>query len=1678
MPFVRWQVQPTGVGRVPPPPSQDVGGDPLEWTTNGTLVAVLRQLASVARCADHVFDDVAAELFEVHARCKALSSRVVRLENAAKVLDAKKVCVPLSDLTTFSHIRDHFTSKQLLDDNLFPENSRPLCVEVLYNNSLVSPVHIMREIDPLRQDGRRTSKYFMCTPVLGDDKKRQSNIDLEIELRRPSSVCVVRDTINEDDTLMESNEADNDDDSCSSTALLRLPLPEERTHALSLKYPYNEIAIDVTGSGFRRMASFRRSLIQHVEFLTRKKKKKKNKSDRRNTISDTDDIKIALGNQKNETILSKARKRFSMAESSGACKENLFKQVYNSLRKPSESKSVQTGEETASEKSFDSRSSHRRSFNYHTLPRSKELRNEVDIENSECETKERKSKNKARKSLIPISTLSQAMSVAVKMRDSTTRNSKKEDSGQSSSGNWSASSSTRTSVESEKIQNAFLDKRVPSQTSLSKDSALSDQTSPYDDMPSSYDSYQSDISAANSSSFKKPKNSNKSTLKSRQTRTRELKDEERLYANGDATDETSTTGTLTPLLGSRALSPFDMPMAFMDDEESSVYSVDTDGYYTSMHTDSGLRSMSSSTKPLDKDSNSSNDNSNDNSSTLSSVSSLEHTDNDDKNNRHSTGTIKLKKMPPQPPKRNSSLGQNDSGSPSKELEDSKNSSPYKETHEKPPYRLCSSPTSESDAEVQETFRRKTVMNTSRIPSMCVVTPNPSDEEEENEKVEYQDKLKLPVTKDRKLVEEDSLHKESDLEVDFSDIAFRTVPRNFERRTTGTAATKFSTHSWPRSVTNTGLSSSPRYMSVNSDIPKLTSFTPNKHPILSKPASDDQSSDSSTIPLKYVQHITITPGGKCLPSSSNSCKGQIKAEEQSMQNSGSLERKQSSASPLEKKVIEVPQQSKVIYATNSLERKNRPGARVTLDPSGKVLVNQTNIYDVPSVDNKPIPIQRNGYLSSGNIGAQQLNRTSSPAKFQSNIPQAINSATGPDKITKTTNSDGAMQKANDEISIHQNRPLFKSYSFRGVSNTLPRMKSYAESSPPSLNLPRNTTSSTFPRSHDAAKQQSVGSSSSSIDSQSSKGSPSSAKLSMPALPPPMSLMSPSKSQATRRWSYTSYGLSPSSKSNYNNNNNEAQLNIPTMLRSSNVNNNASDPPKPVSTVLTNPSPAIKYSSTTLTPNINTVGLPVSSAPPVYSWPSVPNTSEVGRENMYSSIKQSMSYSQPNANYVPGNQRAIPTYSKSSAPPQSNRMTPPYVNPPGVQNRRPSTPNMCTPPPPPPSRQYRLIQQNNSLESPTDVPQYSIMRASTPVNSTVSMAPRRLEWSMNTPVSKGANVCNSFSNQNGLGDKVNGPYTSNGYGVPAYEEPLRRKTSDPPMERGLNGVVQRSASDRLMNQKGKEIKSSSMSANDLFAVIHQSKKRLNMKTSNSETSISPISSRSASPALSVCSQPSRPSGPETGMFSPRTLPGDRRSWAGDPSSPIRNGTATLPGDRRSWAIDRLGPSKPTTMHDFKMLLLQAGRSGNVQEPTVRRSASDMLKLNVPKQEEFASDRIHQMFDRSTTASSPVSRITPSNYEHTYDAPTNTTPPRNVRQSWSLINQNSPSQYGRGRMRTPFHTRTDILSMPIIEDNLEDELASEEKDKNQRYMEMSTDFANASRKFPMYRQNGLYKFTEKNV
>lgn len=200
---------------------------------------------------------------------------------------------------------------------------------------------------------------------------------------------------------------------------------------------------------------------------------------------------------------------------------------------------------------------------------------------------------------------------------------------------------------------------------------------------------------------------------------------------------------------------------------------------------------------------------------------------------------------------------------------------------------------------------------------------------------------------------------------------------------------------------------------------------------------------------------------------------------------------------------------------------------------------------------------------------------------------------------------------------------------------------------------------------------------------------------------------------------------------------------------------------------------------------------------------------------------------------------------------------------------------------------------------------------------------------------------------------------------------------------------------------------MSTEDLFAAIHSSKKKHGIRT-DADMAQSPLSSRSSSP-LVVTSRPSTPSRggsglAETGFLSPRGAR-DRRSWSGD----IAAARVCSPLERRSLANDRLGPAKPTSLLDFKKLLLQTKTSSS-QNNLERKSAVELLRPGSGGRKGSGEDAVQSL------PTSPVN--TPSPVE---------SPSAGGQAAWTST---VPLKRG-SRSRSSLQHRYDLMYPPILED-----------------------------------------------
>ncbi|XP_076290081.1 NHS actin remodeling regulator GUK-holder isoform X2 [Lasioglossum baleicum] len=707
MPFVLRKVEPRYLcrGHVPTgsaPQGWPVGAE-LEAVANGALTVSLKQLASLLTTAENIFADLTAELTAVADRSSRLRQRIDKVEERLAAVDPKKIPVPESDICTFSARTEHFHVNNKPSSSLFTSNTRPKALRELYEAAAIVAV---RGLDSLRRDGS-SMDMFLCTPVLGK-RRRDQSLDIESripavieDLRRWTSTEALGDVTVPPD-CMSRILGDTDDDAVDH----KLPSPEEQVQAVALKFPAEIVAVDVSGRGFERMSMRRRSLLSGPECqetaVKRRSRLRRPRGKRRNTIAGTDqkEIRQAIGV---ETIDEDADGTISNIAS--RTQRSASTDILGSSKKesPTEKKSH-----------FNTLKAWGMSRLKLISPKSSQQQQQQQQQQQEqpgttaaSTTRRRKDKSHERKpssssssgksiASIPVSVPTTEKQPSVKLRESAVqrrerrKGSNRDDPPHSSSGNWSASSeSGRASIGSETTTTTHQPRSTTTASIGTSSTSLSHVR----------------------------------RFKGRDT---------------SASSSVTSEGTLTPdIIQDIAVVPFSD-----DGETSSVYSCDTEGYYTSFHVDSGLKTLrEEETVPQSSSSTRTNDVSSDPTSPTVENEYELFGRGSTSTTTSSAGTVCTALLAPPPPERKSSLtvvamvhGQNQNGDESPDSGHNTSSSPV-ESASSPACtgRSCSEFEYSESSDLEgceriERIRSKTAINTSRIPSMCVITPPGSDDE--------------------------------------------------------------------------------------------------------------------------------------------------------------------------------------------------------------------------------------------------------------------------------------------------------------------------------------------------------------------------------------------------------------------------------------------------------------------------------------------------------------------------------------------------------------------------------------------------------------------------------------------------------------------------------------------------------------------------------------------------------------------------------------------------------------------------------------------------------------------------------------------------------------------------------------------------------------------------------------
>ncbi|XP_027676369.2 NHS-like protein 1 isoform X9 [Chelonia mydas] len=560
----------------------------------------------------------------------------------------------VSNLDEESRWTVHYTAPWHQQENVFLPSTRPPCVEDLHRQAKLNLKSVLRECDKLRRDGYRSSQYYSQGPTFsssssaacGSYQDDYEEIEQKFSVPSPEEEKLI--SIKRSRTPI-SNECCDIDTQTNWTKSLPLPTPEEKMRQQAQAVQTDVVPINVTavGTGQSDFRGHSMYVPDHYSTLGRldSYRSAMQRSETKDTSCQTEEVKVVppsvrrIRAQKGQGIAAQMSQFSSssgnmsvMSDSAGVIFVSRLNNDmgFHSLPRPGARVSLQSLEQRQSisnqteditgtlshqisKLQVDNSVVHiRNNPRTGTLPRpkSQEMRS-YESEKAASPACVVSPHSTYSTSIIPNATISSSSEVIVihttqsagpldskitsspsytKPRDSPVANnavSMKEDH-HSSSGNWSESSSTRHSQTSDTISsNATMMLSLgDSAVSLStpgnvENGSQSMSDSCRNNLP--FQGHSQDSDGRSESSFSGDRSQSNS-----------INSTEHWVYKSRENDETpshkpayASAGYSTPVSN---VSSSSLERTSVKEDSSSLYSLDHDGYYTTMHMDSGLKS--------------------------------------------------------------------------------------------------------------------------------------------------------------------------------------------------------------------------------------------------------------------------------------------------------------------------------------------------------------------------------------------------------------------------------------------------------------------------------------------------------------------------------------------------------------------------------------------------------------------------------------------------------------------------------------------------------------------------------------------------------------------------------------------------------------------------------------------------------------------------------------------------------------------------------------------------------------------------------------------------------------------------------------------------------------------------------------------------------------------------------
>ncbi|XP_036437750.1 NHS-like protein 1 isoform X2 [Colossoma macropomum] len=147
----------------------------LDEVSCHTMSSILRQLSDLSRHASDIFLGIEVQAGVISERSSRIQTRLERIQSSVRQLDHKKIEIPVSNLDEESKWTVHYTAPWHQQENVFLPASRPACVEELHRQAKVNLKTALRECDKLRKDGFRSSQYYSQGPIFSGSAHSHSS---------------------------------------------------------------------------------------------------------------------------------------------------------------------------------------------------------------------------------------------------------------------------------------------------------------------------------------------------------------------------------------------------------------------------------------------------------------------------------------------------------------------------------------------------------------------------------------------------------------------------------------------------------------------------------------------------------------------------------------------------------------------------------------------------------------------------------------------------------------------------------------------------------------------------------------------------------------------------------------------------------------------------------------------------------------------------------------------------------------------------------------------------------------------------------------------------------------------------------------------------------------------------------------------------------------------------------------------------------------------------------------------------------------------------------------------------------------------------------------------------------------------------------------------------------------